>query len=84
MQSSYVWKALTVYFYIVHIQVFHAAACLIKLVSCSEYKDKYLEVGVTGGLLSEFDEEILEKELSIKFQINRIELLKNYTRAQIN
>ena len=42
----------------------------------SEYKDIFIKEGITGGLLSEFDEEILETELNIKSRIHRKKLMR--------
>ena len=49
---------------------------LLDKIGLIEYQDTFIELRVTGGLLSEFDEEILEKELNIKSRINRIKLMR--------
>ena len=42
----------------------------------SKYKEQFIKERITGSLLSEFDEEILETELNIKSRIHRIRLMK--------
>ena len=42
----------------------------------SEYKEHFIKEGITGSLLSDFDEEILETELNIKSRIHRIKLMR--------
>ena len=42
----------------------------------NKYKEQFIKEGITGSLLSEFDEEILETELNVKSRIHRIKLMK--------
>ena len=42
----------------------------------SKYKEQFIKERITGSLLSELDEEILETELNIKSRIHRIRLMK--------
>ena len=49
---------------------------LLDKLGLSKYKNKFSEENITGSLLSEFDEEILEKELGITSRIHRIKLLR--------
>ena len=49
---------------------------LLDKLGLSKYKNKFSEENITGSLLSEFDEEILEKELGITSRLHRIKLLR--------
>ena len=49
---------------------------LLDKIGLSKYKDKFIEKGITGSLLSEFDEDILEKEIDIISRIDRIKLMR--------
>ena len=49
---------------------------LLDKLGLSKYKHKFIEESITGSLLSEFDEEILETELGINSRIHRIKLMR--------
>ena len=42
----------------------------------SQYKEQFIKEGITGSLLSELDEEILETELNVKSQLHRLKLMR--------
>ena len=49
---------------------------VLDIIGLSEYKDVFIKEGITGSLLSEFNEEILETKLNIKSQIHRIKFIR--------
>ena len=49
---------------------------VLDIIGLSEYKDVFIKEGITGSLLSELNEEILETELNIKSQIHRMKLMR--------
>ena len=42
----------------------------------SKYKEQFIKEGITGSLLSELDEEILETELNVKSRLHRLKLMR--------
>ena len=49
---------------------------MLDKIGLSDYKDKFIKEGITGSLLSEFNEKVLETDLNITSGIHRIKLMR--------
>ena len=49
---------------------------MLDKIGLSDYKEKFTKEGITGSLLSEFNEKILETDLNITSGINQIKLMR--------
>ena len=48
---------------------------MLKLAGLEKYKDVFSTAGLSGDILSQCNEEVLEKELGISSKINRTKIL---------
>ena len=56
----------------VHFQVVE----LLEVLCLARYKAMFIEEGITGALLKEVDEDILEQDLGISSKLHRLKLMR--------